>query len=84
MGNLSYAGAVKEVESGKGENAGWGEIVNKKKKQEDEKRKWVKKLVTFIAGVINAKSGIKSKTKRIQVIVKAAIHERIEVGGSKR
>lgn len=34
----------------------------------------VKKLVTFIAGVINATMEIKSKTERIQVIVKAAVH----------
>lgn len=31
-------------------------------------------MVTFITGVINATPGLKSKTERIQVIVKAAIH----------
>lgn len=34
----------------------------------------LKKLVTFITGVINATMEIKSKTERIQIIVKAAAH----------
>jgi len=34
----------------------------------------LKKLVTFIAGVINATMEGKSKTDRIQIIVKAAVH----------
>ncbi len=33
-----------------------------------------KKHVTFIAGVINATAGVKSKTEKIQIIVKAAVH----------
>lgn len=33
-----------------------------------------KRLVTFIAGVINATADVKSKTERIQIIVKAAAH----------
>lgn len=40
----------------------------------------VKKLVTFIAGVINATIEIKSKTEKIQVIVKAAAHH-LDVSG---
>lgn len=40
------------------------------RKMEEEK----KKMVTFIAGVINATSDVKSKTARIQIIVKAACH----------
>lgn len=44
------------------------EIVERK--IEEEK----KKMVTFIAGVINATSDVKSKTERIQIIVKAACH----------
>ena len=34
----------------------------------------LKKLVTFIAGVVNATMEVKSKTERIQIIVKAAAH----------
>ena len=33
-----------------------------------------KKLLTFIAGVRNATADVKSKTERIQIIVKAAVH----------
>ena len=33
-----------------------------------------KRLVTFIAGVINATADVKSKTERIHIIVKAAVH----------
>lgn len=40
----------------------------------------VKKLVTFIAGVINTTMEIKSKTERIQVIVKAGAHH-LDVSG---
>lgn len=42
-GTLSYAEAVKEVESGKGQRARREEIQSKEKKKEDEKREWVKK-----------------------------------------
>lgn len=34
----------------------------------------LKKLVTFIAGVVNATMEVKSQTERIQIIVKAAAH----------
>ena len=33
-----------------------------------------KRLVTFIAGVMNATADVKSKTERIHIIVKAAVH----------
>lgn len=44
--------------------------------QEGKTNKWEerKKLVTFIAGVINATDEVKSKTERIQIIVKAAAY----------
>lgn len=44
--------------------------------KEKEKSIWKEKknLVIFIAGVINATAEVKSKTERIQVIVKAAVH----------
>ncbi len=44
-------------------------MVNKEKVLVD-----LKKLVIFIAGVVNATMEIKSKTERIQIIVKAAVH----------
>jgi len=44
------------------------------RKHQDEKIWLEKKMVTFIAGVINAAYEIKSKTECIQVIVKAALH----------
>lgn len=34
----------------------------------------LKKLVTFVAGVVNATMEVKSKTERIQTIIKAAAH----------
>ncbi len=34
----------------------------------------LKRLVTFIAGVVNATMEVKSKMERIQIIVKAAAH----------
>lgn len=45
-------------------------------KEKLDKKEWAekKKLVAFMAGVINATAGIKSKTERIQVIVIAAVH----------
>lgn len=39
-------------------------------------------MVTFIAGVINATSEIRSKTERIQIIVKVAIHH-LDMAGLK-
>lgn len=38
--------------------------------------------MTFIAGVINATAEIRSKTERIQIIVKAAIHH-LDMAGLK-
>ena len=40
-----------------------------KKMLEDKKR-----LVTFIAGVMNVTADVQSKTERMQIIVKAAVH----------
>lgn len=44
--------------------------------QEVEKKLLIekKKLVMFIAGVINATADVNSKTERIKIIVKAAVH----------
>lgn len=59
-------------------NKGQEEIDN----QQERRKAWIekKKLVTFIAGVINATHEIKSKTERIQVIVKAAEHHLDMIG----
>ncbi len=61
---VSYAVAAKRVGQKRSE------------KQQEWENTWAgkKKLVTFIAGVINATAEIKSKTERIQILVKAAIH----------
>lgn len=80
---VSYAEAVKmngqrnqniEIRVNKGQ-----EEVNV---QQGKRKAWIekKKLVTFIAGVINATHEIKSKTERIQVIVKAAEHHLDMIG----
>ncbi|XP_035277579.1 uncharacterized protein LOC118229593 [Anguilla anguilla] len=52
--------------------------------QEVEKKLLIekKKLVTFIAGVINATADVNSKTERIQIIVKAAVHH-LDIRGLK-
>lgn len=74
--NISYSETVKrskrEKESQKREymNKGTREVQQEQNEQWEEK----KKVVTFIAGVINATAEIRSKTERIQIIVKAAIH----------
>lgn len=49
-------------------------VVNRE--QDDKRKMWEekKKLVTFIAVVINATVEVKSKTERIQIIVKAEVH----------
>ncbi|XP_014891407.1 uncharacterized protein LOC106949576 isoform X3 [Poecilia latipinna] len=75
---VTYAEACKVVEKEKQNGkslTGEKQIISKvmemvEMKIEEEK----KKMVTFIAGVINATSDVKSKTERIQIIVKAACH----------
>ncbi|KAL0148948.1 hypothetical protein M9458_055752 [Cirrhinus mrigala] len=74
--NVSYAEAVKMVRN---QDAGSrsGSIVEDEGKQIQESQGKmmqvnVRKLVTFIAGVINGTAEIKSKTERIQLIVMAA------------
>lgn len=49
---------------------------------QDKRKAWIekRKMVTFLAGVINATFEIKSKTERIQVIVKAAEHHLNMIG----
>lgn len=74
---LSYADAAKiagQVKQSK--ESGYNKEQLAAKEKLDKKREWAKKkkLVTFIAGAINATAGIKSKTERIQVIVIAAVH----------
>lgn len=72
---ISYAEAVKMVGRNEGKKQ---EIIMEEKKKEIRKeaegKVWIdlKKLVTFIAGVINATMETRSKTERIQIIVKAA------------
>ncbi|XP_067275529.1 uncharacterized protein [Pseudorasbora parva] len=72
---LSYVEAVKRTEQEKEQSRGHvrevRECQQEKKEQWEEERK---KIVIFIAGVINATAEIRSKTERIQIIVKAAIH----------
>jgi len=74
--NISYVEAVKRTEQ---EKKNQSEESTKRLNREDhqgKKEKWEekKKIVTFIAGVINATAEVRSKTERIQIIVKAAIH----------
>lgn len=79
---ISYAEAVKMVgENKKHKEGGCSKEQVVGRKQQDEKA-WVekRKMVTFIAGVINATYEIKSKTERIQVIVKAAVHHLDMIG----
>lgn len=73
----SYAEAVKMVnQKTEDRNGGVREESNNRRIGEEEGKVWVdlKKLVTFIAGVINATMETKSKTERIQIIVKAAVN----------
>lgn len=60
---------------GNGERSSTGKQLDKDSDQANKEKVIVdiKKLVTFIAGVINAIMGIKSKTERIQIIVKPAV-----------
>lgn len=75
---ITYAEAVKRVNQKGGAEGGSGMTRQNMEVQEEMNEKKtlidVKKLVTFIAGVINATMEIKSKTERIQIIVKAAVH----------
>lgn len=88
---VSYAEALKRVDTLKragGENVrreissatAWKQ--RQEMLKEKEKKAWEEKrdLVTFIAGVINATAEVKSKTKRIQIITKAAIQHLDMVG----
>lgn len=52
--------------------------------QTDKRKMWMekKKLVTFIAGVINKTSDIKSKIERIQISSSSG-YGRVEMGGNK-
>lgn len=80
---VSYAEAVKMAgENKKHKEEGGSKEQVVRRKEQDEKKNWVekKKLVTFIAGVINATNEIKSKTERIQVIVKAAVYHLDMIG----
>lgn len=80
---VSYADAVKLAGKDNQNKEGRGNIEQGKvNEQQDKKIAWKekKKLVTFIAGVINATFEIKSKTERIQVIVKAAEHHLDMIG----
>lgn len=83
--NISYADAVKRSE-GEKQDKDVNDVVDDKRKNGGANKEWrkiweeKKKLVTFIAGVINATSEIKSKTERIQIIVKAAVHHLELVG----
>lgn len=73
----SYAEAVKMLnQKTEDRNGGVMEESNNRRIGEEEGKVWVdlKKLVTFIAGVINATMETKSKTERIQIIVKAAVN----------
>lgn len=73
---ISYAEAIKKIDQRiEDRNEGVREEANYRRTGEEGKV-WVdlKKLVTFIAGVINATMETKSKTERIQIIVKAAVN----------
>ncbi|XP_045913420.1 uncharacterized protein LOC123975742 [Micropterus dolomieu] len=77
--NISYVEAVKRTEQEKTNQSGEsGRSPRKEGKKWEEK----KKIVTFIAGVINATAEVRSKTERIQIIVKAAIHH-LDMAGLK-
>ncbi|KAK7879908.1 hypothetical protein WMY93_033426 [Mugilogobius chulae] len=67
---LSYAEAVQVAKQGQQEVRRTQMVLEP---PESSSREFVKRLITFVAGVINATKEIKSKTERIQVIVKAAV-----------
>lgn len=75
---VSYAEAVRRMGQKKStdkEERGHGQVNHfVMEKVEERIHSEKKRMVTFIAGVINATAGVKSKTERIQIIVKAAIH----------
>lgn len=75
---ITYAETVKMVSQGKGydEKSRVGRRLTAGPEQENEGKVMMdlKRLVTFIAGVVNATMGVISKTERIQRIVKAAAH----------
>lgn len=80
QGKMSYAEAVKIVNQ-RGENGdrdNTGKPLNKDMDpvlaNEEKMLVDMRKLVTFIAGVLNATMGVKSKTERIQIITKAAVN----------
>lgn len=66
--NLSYADAVKEVDREKGQR----EKLEAVRKQPGDVNLSSERLVLFISYVINCTEGLKSKTEKIRVIVKAA------------
>ena len=73
---VTYAEAVKMVgkrgEIDERNRAGKQPIIEADQTNESKVMVDLKKLVTFIAGVVNVTMDIKSKTERIQIIVKAA------------
>ena len=75
-GKVSYAEAVKMAGQKRQVEGEGGREIEVVKQQQEKQKVWREKknLVTFIAGVINATCEIKSKTERIQIIVKAAEH----------
>lgn len=81
---ITYAEAVKMVNQrrGNGERirSETGTIREVDQESEGKVKVDLKKLVTFIAGVINATMEVRSKTERIQIIVKAAVHH-LEISG---
>ncbi|XP_040928908.1 uncharacterized protein LOC114866014 [Betta splendens] len=68
--SMTSVEAVKEVERSEMRSTGGEGLQDEERKQQEEKRERDKKKKwgTFIAGVINATSDIKSRRKRIQVI----------------
>ena len=68
---ITYAEAVRIAGQEKqSKDAGYNKEQMAAEEKLDKKKTWIekKKLVTFMAGVINATAEIKSKTERIQVI----------------
>lgn len=82
--NISYVEAVKRTEQEKKNQSGESTKRVSREDHQEKKEKWEekKKMVTFIAGVINATAEVRSKTERIQIIVKAAIHH-LDMAGLK-
>lgn len=73
---LSYAEAAKQM---KGQTLGqnvqaWGPLGGTREVPEKSREVEKKKLVVFIAGVINTTAGVESKTEKIRLVVKAAVH----------